>query len=106
MQRYERERAPTANRRLYHTPEWRTLRAQSAEALALSETDLQLNNRLADALLARLRDVGVDVVDMRAGFDASRGGYYWKDLHIDLAGHRRVAELLAPRIEELLRRKR
>jgi len=27
LQRYERERRNTANRRLYHTPEWRALRA-------------------------------------------------------------------------------
>ena len=73
--------------------------AEAKAALALSDYDLNQYHRLADKLIGVLRERGVDVTDLRQAFTGDIGEYYWSDLHINLKAHRRIAELLLPKIE-------
>jgi hypothetical protein len=70
--------------------------------LGLTDWDLGVDNRLADALIATLRERGIDVLDLRPVFAAEPGPWYWSELHIDTHAHARIAELLTPRVEAAL----
>jgi hypothetical protein len=83
--------------------EHRDVRDHCRETLGLTEWDLGVDNRLADALIATLRERGVDVLDLRPVFAAETGPWYWSELHIDVKAHARIGELLAPRVEAALR---
>lgn len=84
--------------------EWKELREQAAEKLAISEADFEIANRLGDQLLAALKERGVQILDLRPIFRLQTKPLYWSDLHIDLDGQRLVADTLDPLVEELLAR--
>jgi hypothetical protein len=86
-------------------PEWAELRAEVKRALALSDADFELVNRLGDRLIATLHSRGVDVLDLRPIFRAESDHLYWSDLHIDLRGHQVVARELLLRVEAVLARR-
>ncbi len=66
------------------------------EVLHLSRSDLQSTTQLADAMLAHLAERGVDCIDLRGPFAASKERLYWKmDCHLGLLGHQLVANELA-----------
>ena len=50
-------------------------------------------------MIQRLAARGSEVIDLRKEFQGERGRYYWSDLHINVDGHRRIAELLLPEAE-------
>lgn len=55
-------------------------------------------NRLAEEVLAACRELGIPAVDLRPGLaEAARGGelYYPNDMHLNAAGNRAAAEILA-----------
>ncbi|MFQ5334789.1 MAG: GDSL-type esterase/lipase family protein [Flavobacteriales bacterium] len=61
--------------------------------LHLSESDWKVENALADGLLKSLRAYGIDCIDLRNAFERSAHPLYWKrDLHLNVEGHRLVAE--------------
>ncbi len=76
--------------------------ARTKEALALSDFDLELYDRLADRWLGEIRAQGVDVIDLRTVFPANREHLYWEDLHINIEGHKAVAQAILPRLQALL----
>jgi hypothetical protein len=72
--------------------------------LALTPEEESASRRVADAFLAGLRERKIAVVDMRPSFAAEPEPPYWKtDLHLDLRGHRLVADALAPAVLAALR---
>jgi lysophospholipase L1-like esterase len=83
-------------------PASRELRERVMTALELTEYDMGVINRLADRLIARMRERKLDVIDLRDHFSIDGGPWYWSELHINLKGHARVAELLEPRVEAVL----
>jgi len=78
------------------------LRARSLETLPLSEWDATVADRLADALIAELRRLGVQVLDLRPVFASEAGPWYLSDMHINTRAQARIAELLEPSVEALL----
>lgn len=70
--------------------------------LELSDADLQQYHTLADRLIRALRAHGVDVLDLRDQFTGGIRQYYWSDLHINVRGHQKVADLLEARVEAAL----
>jgi hypothetical protein len=69
--------------------------------LGLSRADMQSTTRLADAMLAHLAERGIESVDLRGPFAASKEPLYWKlDCHLGLAGHRLIAQELTPLFAE------
>lgn len=78
------------------------MREHCKQALDLTDWDVAVGNRLADAMLGALRRRGVDVLDLRPVFAAEAGPWYWPELHVDLRSQSRLAELLAPRVEAAL----
>jgi hypothetical protein len=64
---------------------------------------LRSSDRIADRLLEALARLGVVTVDLRTAFRAATEPLYWHaDYHIDTAGHRIVAEALAPVVQDIL----
>jgi len=57
----------------------------------------------ADRWLATLQELGLPCADLRAAWRATDVELYWhRDYHINVEGHKRVAEALAPLVEPLL----
>jgi lysophospholipase L1-like esterase len=78
--------------------------AGAAEALELLPDDLELNRRLAATLAESLETLGIEVLDLYPTFDASPDELFWKrDHHLNVAGHRLMAELFVKRFGEQLR---
>lgn len=81
--------------------------AAAIEVLALEPGALELSDRLADEWLALLAEGGVRTLDLRPAVQAAEERLYWvKDLHLNVDGHRRVAEALLPVVAELLDQER
>ncbi len=76
--------------------------AKAKEVLQLTGQDLDVGNRLGNRLVWALRERGTEVVDLRDEFEAEERPWYWSDYHIDVKAHRRIAELLLPRVEAQL----
>lgn len=77
--------------------------ARAAEVLELEPGALELSDRLADEWLGLLAEAGVRTLDLRPAIRAADERLYWvKDLHLDVDGHRRVAQALLPVVAELL----
>ena len=74
-------------------PEIYLARLEAAmERVGADPAGLAVHDRLADGLLAVLRDRGVAHLDLRPAFRAASEGLYWNtDLHLNLAGHELVA---------------
>jgi len=72
---------------------------EARRVLGAGEHDLRQFGRLADRLIGTLRDRSIEVIDLREHFVPDVRAFYWSDLHINHEGHRRLAELLRPRIE-------
>ena len=78
--------------------------AEMIEVLELDEHELGVTRRQADMYLGALAEGGVRTVDLRPAFGASSESLYWlKDLHLNLAGHQLVADVLLPLVEEAAR---
>ncbi len=72
-------------------------------ALELERDDLGIHDRLADSHLEFLRSSGVRTLDLRPQFRASPEPMYWaRDHHINVDAQRRIAEQLAPIVEQEL----
>jgi hypothetical protein len=70
---------------------------QLREIFDLSDEEMQVTERQANAYLEALRREDVEVIDMRPAFKAAEVSPYWiRDHHIDLQGHRLIADALAP----------
>ncbi|MDF1799025.1 MAG: SGNH/GDSL hydrolase family protein [Planctomycetota bacterium] len=68
------------------------------EVLELTDEQLRCTDRQADAYLAAIEEAGVEVLDMRPHFRAAKEPLYWQlDHHINLAGHRLIADELLKR---------
>lgn len=78
--------------------------ARVAAAFGVAPEELASSDRLADEWLAFLDESGLARLDLRPAFRASAERLYWKEGHINLAGHRVVARELAARIDALLAR--
>lgn len=60
--------------------------------------------RLTADFIDALGATGIPVIDMRATFAAQDKAPYWeRDLHLDVNGHRLIAEALAPAVEAALK---
>jgi len=76
--------------------------AQARAAVPVAKKDLQVDERLADLMLARLEEAGIRTVDLRPAFRASDEALYWEtDHHINLAGQRLVAREVRAAVAEL-----
>jgi antitoxin component YwqK of YwqJK toxin-antitoxin module len=72
-----------------------TMRAKAMESLGLDEEDLLLYRRVAEEFFAGLEDRGIESIDMEPLFEANEADCYWKrDLHINLEGHRLIADVV------------
>jgi hypothetical protein len=66
-------------------------------ALELEPQQLLVLDRMAEVYLTHLRSLRVDVIDLRPAFRAVEHQLYWPDdWHIDVRGHRTIAEALRP----------
>jgi hypothetical protein len=67
----------------------------------LSDEDLRRESWVADQFLASLRGAGVETLDAREVLNRGGGPYFWKgEYHLDLRGHRAIAEALRARIAQ------
>jgi GDSL-like lipase/acylhydrolase family protein len=72
--------------------------------LALGPEDLELNRRAAERFVSGLRVAGIEVLDLRPSFEGLAPPPFWRqDLHLNLEGHRLIAEQLLPLVEDELR---
>lgn len=72
--------------------------------LELEREDLDVNRRLGEDLVAALRAAGVDAIDLHPAMGGEHAPYYWRaDHHLNVEGHARVAEALAPVVRDRLR---
>jgi len=79
------------------------LAASVRAALGLPPDYDDPSDRMATAWLAYLAESGIPHVDLREAFGASDESCYWtRDSHINLRGHRIVAEQLAPLVARAL----
>jgi hypothetical protein len=85
------------------SPEQRDLFKKILASLELSEADCAQFDRLADNLTGKLRALGADVIDLRRDFSGEASRYYCSDLHINVAAHERIAELLLPLVDSAFR---
>lgn len=70
------------------------------EVLELTPEEVLVSARLADAVLARVRGAGIEVLDLREEFAEAGTPLYWhEDLHINLDAQQRIAERLLPLVE-------
>ena len=75
------------------------------ELLGFDESSLGAADRLADAWLETLAELGAVSVDLRPVFRASESFLYWRfDHHIDVEGHRAAGLALLPAVEPFLDR--
>ncbi len=81
------------------TPKQRERFQKIQKALELTDGDCALFDRLADALIARLRALDVRVLDLREHFTGDASRFYWSDLHIDVEAHETIADLLLPIVD-------
>jgi hypothetical protein len=77
-----------------------------APILAACDTrpsELEITDRLADQWLGDLRKIGIPELDLRPALGAAKAPCYWKrDLHLNVDGHRLVADVLEPSVLALL----
>ncbi len=74
--------------------------ARMMAKLNLKPKHLEILKTNADHYLATLGELGIEAVDLRPHFQAQTQILYWKsDSHINLAGHRVVADVLRPWVE-------
>ncbi|MCC7012650.1 MAG: SGNH/GDSL hydrolase family protein [Planctomycetes bacterium] len=79
----------------------RVLQAAYA-ALELEREEHSCVDRLADRLIAHVRSLGIEVVDLRPAFRAAPRSPYWAlDFHINLEGQKLVASAVTEVIERL-----
>lgn len=75
-------------------------RDEAIQLVGLTGEDIAVTDRLADRWLAFLRERGVECVDLRPTWRASKERFYWRaDSHINLAGQRAIADALLPLLE-------
>lgn len=83
----------------------RPLIAGLERAFDLDAEQLGYLDVVADAWFAWLAEQGLAALDLRPTFRAADELYYWEvDRHLNLVGHRAVAEALAPVVEAVLGR--
>ncbi|MEO0650636.1 MAG: SGNH/GDSL hydrolase family protein [Planctomycetota bacterium] len=71
-----------------------------ADALELDAEALAATDRLADRYLRRLAALSIESVDLRPAFLASDAPLYWiADEHINIEGHRLLAEVVLEAVE-------
>ncbi|MDP6764328.1 MAG: SGNH/GDSL hydrolase family protein [Planctomycetota bacterium] len=71
------------------------------EVLGLSLEDLAVIGTMGDRFLADLRGAGYPTIDLRETFRGSTTELYWRrDLHLNLAGHAAMADVVAGRLEQ------
>ncbi|MCK6447109.1 MAG: hypothetical protein L6Q99_12025 [Planctomycetes bacterium] len=80
--------------------------AELRRDLALDDTAWNHFELVTDRLVGGLRARGRDVIDLREHFRSPRRDYYWTDLHIDVEGQALIAELLLPKLEAALAKRR
>lgn len=80
-------------------------RARASAALERGEASLEVADRIVDRLLPHVRALGIRVIDLREHFDREGGPWHWEEMHINLAAHRRIAELLETPVAEALARR-
>lgn len=69
--------------------------ARFLPSLGFSEPDLAVSDRIADRWLAFLAEKEIEAIDLRPLMRAATERMYWfSDLHLNLAGHRLVADEL------------
>ena len=84
---------------LYDIDEARAEEMEAArETLALTDYDMKVADRLTDDVLAKAREHGDHVIDLRREFGGRPGPFYWRDGHINLKAQKLVAQLLAPQL--------
>jgi lysophospholipase L1-like esterase len=77
--------------------------AEVQSELGLSNEDVRVTDRMADRLLALLRQRNIAVFDARPLLRAAREPCYWStDFHLNLFGHALMSEALLPLIESAL----
>ena len=70
-------------------------------ALDLSAEEVSISNLMATEMIDAVELAGHGVLDLRDAFRASGEPLYWNsDFHINTAGHRLAAELIAAKVEE------
>ncbi|MBK7643320.1 MAG: SGNH/GDSL hydrolase family protein [Planctomycetes bacterium] len=80
-------------------PQNQDLYQRLREATTMEPSDLQRNDQMADALLARLSKAGCETLDTRPILRAGPGPWYWaKDQHLNVAGNAALGAALAARI--------
>ena len=82
-------------------PDFRSeLWAELYEVLGYSEHQLSVTRRQADRYLREITAAGIHAVDLRPGFKVSAEDLYWRqDLHLNLAGQRKTAQIVLPYLE-------
>ncbi|MEO6711406.1 MAG: SGNH/GDSL hydrolase family protein [Planctomycetota bacterium] len=74
---------------------------QLLNALKLEPKALASTGEMADQLLARLSDLGIETVDLRPTIRAAPKSAYWStDWHINLLGHQLIARVLTKVLSE------
>jgi len=69
--------------------------------LQIPDEGLGVTDRMVDRLLDGLRELGIPSVDLRPRFEAQPEPPYWRrDLHLDVDGHRLLAEEVLPLVAE------
>lgn len=73
------------------------------ELLEIEESEININDELADRYLAEVKKAGIFYLDMRQFYRDSPTPVYWiSDSHINTLGHRLIADELFPIVEEKL----
>jgi lysophospholipase L1-like esterase len=71
------------------------------ELMGLEQEDVDLLGKMGDRLLRDLEAMGIATFDLRPGFRRQDRELYWRaDLHLNVDGHARAAELLEPWVED------
>lgn len=76
---------------------------KTIEALGFPEQCLERYEQLAERFLAGRKLGGGKLIDMRERYSAPRSAHYWSDGHINLEGHRRIAQELERELSSSLR---
>jgi hypothetical protein len=81
-------------------------RAREALGLGPGPDESGINSSLAERFLSGVRALGLELVDMTEPFKLQNPPPYWRtDLHLNLEGHRLIAEQLEPLILRSVKRK-
>lgn len=73
---------------------------KALDVLEIQPGDVDLSARLEQVMAGHLEALGVDYIDLRERFLSSGESCYWRsDLHLDLSGHRLVAEAVCELLE-------